>query len=69
MSIVIGITKGSTEADRKKIGPIVSDLIDAGYVRRIMVNDEDVIVQTFTQEPNEIMPAYMMDRIVREAKK
>jgi hypothetical protein len=51
------------------IRPIISNLVDSGYVRRVLINDEDIIVQTFTEEENEIMPAYMVDRIVKEIKK
>lgn len=69
MSIVIGLTKGNTDNDREMIRPIISNLVDSGYVRRVLINDEDIIVQTFTEEENEIMPAYMVDRIVREIKK
>lgn len=69
MSIVIGLTKGNTDSDREMIRPIISNLVDSGYVRRVLINDEDIIVQTFTEEENEIMPAYMVDRIVKEIKK
>lgn len=69
MSIVIGLTKGNTENDREMIRPIISNLVDSGYVRRVLINDEDIIVQTFTEEENEIMPAYMVDRIIKEIKK
>jgi hypothetical protein len=69
MSIVIGLTKGNTDNDREMIRPIISNLVDSGYVRRVLINDEDIIVQTFTEEENEIMPAYMVDRIVKEIKK
>jgi hypothetical protein len=69
MSIVIGLTKGNTENDREMIRPIISNLVDSGYVRRVLINDEDIIIQTFTEEENEIMPAYMVDRIVKEIKK
>lgn len=69
MSIVIGLTKGNTDNDREIIRPIISNLVDSGYVRRVLINDEDIIVQTFTEEENEIMPAYMVDRIIKEIKK
>ena len=49
--------------------PIISSLVDSGYVRRILINEEDIIIQTFTEEENEITPAYMVDRIVKEIKK
>ena len=69
MSIVIGLTKGNTDNDREMIRPIISNLVDSGYVRRVLINDEDIIVQTFTEESNEVLPAYMVDRIVKEIKK
>jgi hypothetical protein len=33
------------------------------------INDDGIVIQTFTEEKNEIMPAYMIDRIVKEIKK
>lgn len=69
MSIVIGLTKKVTDKDRSLIGPIISKLLDSGYVRHMGINDDDIVIQTFTEEQNEIMPAYMIDRIVRKIKK
>ena len=67
--IIIGLTKEVVAQDRDKIKPFISDLVESGYVRRVLINDEDLTVQTFTREENEIMPAYMIDRIVKEFKK
>jgi hypothetical protein len=69
MSIVIGLTKKVTDKDRSLIGPIISKLLDSGYVRHMGINDDDIVIQTFTEEQNEIMPAYMIDRIVKKIKK
>jgi hypothetical protein len=33
------------------------------------INDDGIVIQTFTEEQNEIMPAYMIDRIVEKIKK
>jgi hypothetical protein len=69
MSIVIGLTKKVTDKDRSLIRPIISNLLDSGYVRHMGINDDDIVIQTFTEEQNEIMPAYMIDRIVKKIKK
>jgi hypothetical protein len=69
MSIVIGLTKKVTEKDRSLIRPIISNLLDSGYVRHMDINDDGIVIQTFTEEQNEIMPAYMIDRIVEKIKK
>lgn len=69
MSIVIGLTKKVTDKDRGLIGPIISKLLDSGYVRHMVINDDGIVIQTFTEEQNEIMPAYMIDRIVKKIKK
>jgi hypothetical protein len=69
MSIIIGLTKESNAKDRETIKPIIASLVDSGFVRRILINDEDLVVQTFTEESNEILPAYMVDRITKQIRK
>lgn len=68
MSIVIGLTKGNTQKDREVIRPIISKLVEAGYIRHIVANDEDITLQTFTEEENEILPAYLIDRLTKKNK-
>jgi hypothetical protein len=69
MSIILGLTKGNSEEDRKLIAPIANKLVEDGYVRRILVNDDDAVIQTFTKENLEVLPAYVVDKIVKESKK
>lgn len=66
MSIIVGITKENIREDRDNLKQILKELVEKGYVRQIVANDEDLTLQTFTKQENPIMPAYIVDRLTKE---
>ncbi len=65
MSIIIGITRQTSEEEKERLKPFISGLIDSGYVRRIVAHEGDYSIQSFSKEDNPIFPAYIVDKMVK----
>lgn len=65
MSIIIGITKQTSEEEKERLKPFISSLVDSGYVRRIVAHEGDYSIQSFSKEDNPIFPAYIVDKMVK----